>query len=148
MKNKFIIGVVLVGGIIFTLMYVGKEPQSVVVQKSEEVAVEAVAIPADMPTNVPMYPDAILDRAEDIPGTSERNVTLTLVAQATVADVNTWYRGALKENGWSVTDDKVVAGYVLLKGENQNLTTFIQTANGTEEGTVVITERIRIRNQE
>lgn len=98
-----------------------------------------------MPTNVPMYPDPELTAVQENNQSTERNITLSLIATASVSDVNAWYRDALKRNGWSVTDDKVVGGYVLLQGENENITTFTQVANHEEPGTVIITQRIRIR---
>lgn len=144
MNTKLIIGVVAIGGI-FLLVAVmsGAKDDSIVVEETENATVAAVTIPADMPTNVPMYPGSIVTAVQDVNQNGERNITLTLSTPDSVADVNTWYRGALSAEGWAVTDDKNVGGYVLLKGEQENLTVFTQAANG--EGGTVITERIRIK---
>jgi hypothetical protein len=148
MNTKLIIGVVAIGAGIFilaTFIKPGSETEGGTPEGGTVTEVTAVTMPNGLPNNVPMYPDAELSAVQDLDQEGERNVTLTLIASATVADVNTWYRGALKENGWAVTDDKMVGGYVLLKGENGDITTFTQVANAEELGKAKITQRIRIR---
>lgn len=142
MNTKLIIGVVAVGAVLvlIALMTSGKDAP---VTETGDVGSVSVTIPADMPTNVPMYPDSEVEAVQDSSHDGERNIGLSLLTRDSVADVNTWYRGALKANGWAVTSDKTVGGYVLLQGENGNITVFMQAANG--EGGTVITQRVRIK---
>ncbi len=148
MQTKLIIGVVAIGGVflLVALMNGGKDApvtQGMAETKTENTTMTAVTVPADMPTDVPMYPGAVLTAVQDVSQSDARNITLSLLTPDSVADVNTWYRGALKTNGWAVTSDKNVGGYVLLKGERENVAVFMQAANG--ENGVVITERIQIK---
>lgn len=146
MNTKLIIAVVAIGGIFLLVAFMngGKNDEVVATETgNKEVAVAAVAIPADMPTNVPMYPGAVVKAVQDVSQEGVRNITLSLSTPDSVADVNTWYRGALKSDGWAVTSDKNVGGYVLLKGEQENVAVFMQAANG--DSGVTITQRIQIK---
>lgn len=146
MNTKLIIAVVAIGGIFLLVAFMsgGKNDEVVATETgNKEVAVAAVTIPADMPTNVPMYPGAVVKAVQDVNQEGVRNITLSLSTLDSVADVNTWYRGALKSDGWAVTSDKNVGGYVLLKGEQKNVAVFMQAANG--DSGVTITERIQIK---
>lgn len=112
--------------------------------RNEEIAREAT-LPSDLPENIPFYPGATLKSVQDIPHETARNITLTLETTDSVADVNTWYRGALSQNAWAVTSDKNVGGYILLKGENENVAVFTQAANRSDINAVIITQRIQIK---
>lgn len=147
---KIVIGVLVLGGLFFLVSFSGreggeenKEGAAVAVKNDQG---KTVILPANIPTHVPMYPESILENVTESNEAGVRNVTLSLSAAATVPDVNTWYRGALKENGWAVTSDKTVGGHVLLKGENEKTATFMQAANHTEAGKVMITQRIQMRD--
>lgn len=148
MQTNIIIGVLAVGGLflLVTLFALpGTNAPDVAVTQEEGTAQETASVlPADMPTDVPMYPGAVLVRSQESEHEGVRNITLTLSTPDSVPDVNMWYRGALSENGWAVTSDKNVGGYILLKGEKENVATFTQSANG-ENNTVTITQRIQIK---
>lgn len=147
MKTYILVAVAALGGIYIVMMFIGPKP----VQQPDGEAVSevvtnttAVTLPTDLPANVPMYPGARLDNVSDSNTADERNVTLTMVTSDSIPDVVTWYRGALSGDGWAVTDDKNVGGYILLKAENDTVTTFIQSAS-VEDKVTTITQRIRVR---
>lgn len=96
-------------------------------------------LPDYLPTNVPMYKARVVATSQDSVTDGERNIVLSLVATASIADVHTWYRDARTESGQAVTDGTVVGGHVSLKGENSNTAIFVQAANHTELEQVMIT---------
>lgn len=150
MKTFVIVAIAALGGALLVMMYVGNEP-TVEIEVDEtmvttETVTEVPILPSDLPTNVPMYPGSVLARVTDSTTEGERNVSLTLNTGDSVPDVITWYRGALSADGWAVTDDRNVGGYTLLKGQNENVTVFMQSASG-EEGQTVITQRVRTRGE-
>jgi hypothetical protein len=148
MNTKMIIGVLAIGGLFVLIVSLsGNKNEEGEMTMNENAVVEesVVSLPADMPTNVPMYPGAIVTNVQEVEQDGVRNITLSLTTEDSVADVNTWYRGALNENNWSVTSDQNVGGYVLLKGENENTATFMQAANRSDLGVVVITQRVQVR---
>lgn len=147
MKTYLLIAVAALGGALVVMVFIEKKAENQTV--SEQIGgviddTKNVTLPPNLPSNVPMYPGAQLDKVSDSNTADERNVTLTLITPDSVPDVITWYRGALSGDGWAVTDDKNVSGYILLKAENDNVTTFMQSAT-VEDGATTITQRIRIR---
>lgn len=106
--------------------------------------VAETSIPEGVP-NVPMYPDSVLEGAQNNDSDTERNITLSLSTPDSVSDVIKWYRGALSSDGWAVVGDKNVGGYVLLEGEKEEVKTFVQAANRSDLGQTIITQRIRVR---
>lgn len=148
MNTQILIGAVAVGlaGLLFFFAVTGKEENSASVESvSTTEQVSEVSLPNDLPANIPMYPGAVLTQVQDQPSESTRNVTLTFETPDTVADVNAWYRGALSESPWAITSDKNVGGYILLKGENDNVAVFTQSAARSDLGVSVITQRIQIK---
>ncbi len=150
MKNKLIIlgigAVVVIGG--YTIFSGGSDgalvPAGEHVSLSETAKQSTVTKQVEIP-EVPLYPDSVLQKSsESVRDDGVRFVTLTLSTPDSVADVNTWYRGAFKENGWSVSGDKVVGGYVLLKGEKADLEVMMQAARSNNGTGAVITETIKI----
>jgi len=104
-----------------------------------------ISLPDGLPANVPMYPRAVLKNVQDVSDDDVRNVTLTLETSDSVDDVNSWYRGAMSRVPWAITSDRNVGGYILLRGENENVAVFTQAAKRSDIGVVVITQRIQIR---
>lgn len=146
MNTKILIGVVVLGGLFAFVAFNASNKSEQTAEINTDEQTEEVAIPKDIPSHVPMYPDSILESSNAVEQETEGNTTLSLVTTDSVADVNTWYRGALNAEGWAVTSDRTVGGYVLLEGENENIKVFMQAANtGDGTGTVTITQRIRIR---
>lgn len=140
----------VIGGLFILVTIFGGSGDEVLTEETETTQVEtgevaSATLPTDIPTNIPIYPGSVLQSSQRNDTDSEKNITLSLATGDSVADVNTWYRGALRENGWAVTGDQNVGGYVLLKGENENLTVFMQAANNSDLGKVIITERIRMK---
>ena len=70
---------------------------------------------------------------------------MTVDANATIAEINEWYRGGMSADGWSIKSDKNVAGYQIIQAENENLFTSMQAANGNEPGSAVISQQIQVR---
>ena len=148
MNTNILIGALAVGAVVLMVVFSFNNDEEGLVENentAEEEMVDEVSIPTDLPPNVLIYPEAILKNTQEIGGEDARNITLTLETSDSVADVNTWYRGALSNDGWSVTSDRNVGGYILLKGERENLAVFTQVAKGSEDGGAVITQRIQIK---
>lgn len=144
MKTKIIWTVLAIGGlflIVSIINNVGSETSEIKDGGQQE---SVLSIPGNLPAHIPMYPESVLRGVQENDNETERNTTLSLGTGDTVPDVISWYRGALSQNGWAVTGDRNVSGYILLEGENENIKVFIQAANH-EDGLVVITQRIRIR---
>ncbi|MCA9365876.1 hypothetical protein KC723_03190 [Candidatus Kaiserbacteria bacterium] len=149
MSKNILIGVVAFGGIaiVSSLVFNGNE-DSANENYDETVSVEEVLkIPGDISSQFPIYQEAELDNLRDIDGDTARDLSLSLVTNSSIKDVNDWYRSALSTNGWSIKSDKNVAGYQIIQGENNNLYTSMQAANGTVAGTVVISQHLKIRKE-
>ena len=151
MNTKLISAVVVlaVGGVFLLVSLNNKDENTssgtqIMTETTETAESQIVTLPATMPANVPMYPGSVLKSSSETDQNGVKNITLSLMTTDSISDINTWYRGALKKDGWSVTDDRNVGGYVLLKGENANVATFMQAANAGD-GTVTITQRIQIK---
>lgn len=149
MSKNILIGVVAFGGIaiVSSLVFNGNE-DSANENYDETVSVEEVLkIPRDISSQFPIYQEAELDNLRDTDGDTARDLSLSLVTNSSIKDVNDWYRSALSTNGWSIKSDKNVAGYQIIQGENNNLYTSMQAANGTVAGTVVISQHLKIRKE-
>lgn len=110
--------------------------------------VSDITPPPHTPANVPIYPDAYLNDSEEIVSDGVRDITLSLITSDTIADANTWYRSALKENGWTLVSDTTVDENVLIEGEKDDLKIFMQASDHTTQGEVNIIQRIRIQAQQ
>ena len=97
-----------------------------------------------IPTIVPLYPQAEIIKQTDTVTIEETNITLTLKTADPQTKVIDWYRQALSNDGWQVSDDRNIGGYTLLDSVNGNFKIFTQFAN-SETGDTIITERIRER---
>lgn len=141
MNTKLIVVAVMLAGA-FTLVAVLNNHKDSTSPTTENLSAE-VTIPENFPNDIPMYPESILDRVQDIDQSGERNITLTLKTPDAVNEVIAWYRANLNANDLHLVSDKNVGGYTLLEGERDNIKIFVQAA--TIDDTTSITERIRIR---
>ncbi len=148
MNTNVLLGALAVGaiGVVVVVTQLGKEEEGVQSEPAPqtEVATE-VTLPADFPTTVPLYPGVVIKNVQEVMQDTTRNITLTLETPDGVADINTWYRGALSENAWAVTSDRNVGGYTLLKGEQENVAVFMQAAARSDLGVSVITQRVQMK---
>lgn len=99
-------------------------------------------LPADLP-NFPIYPGVTIRSVNDTDGENSRDVSVSLIAQASKEEVNDWYREALSNSGWNIKSDKNVGGYQIIQGENNNLYTSMQAAGGN--GELVISQHLKVR---
>lgn len=149
MNSNLLIGAVAIGLVGLVLVFSFSDSEELA-EEAIVTAVEAddglVALPADVPSNIPLYPGAKLSKVDENNEETARNITLTLETPDSVEDVNTWYRGALSQNPWAVTSDRNVGGYILLKGEHDNVAVFTQVAPRSDLGVSVITQRVQIKS--
>ncbi len=148
MNLNLLIGVLVAGVVGTVVLFTFNNNQNAAVfdeNVTESETVNEVTLPSDLSANIPIYPDAVLKNVQDVSDETARNITLTLETPDPVSDVNEWYRGALSQNAWAVTSDRNVGGYILLKGENENVAVFTQAAWREELGVSVITQRVQIK---
>jgi hypothetical protein len=110
---------------------------------TDAIAESAPEYPDMFPANIPLYSESELTSIRESMTDTSTDYSLQLLTEDSVADVNTWYRGALQSNGWTITSDRVIAGYTIIQGENGNLFTSMQAARGAE-GTV-ISQQVKVR---
>jgi len=144
-RKIFIVAMLVVGGLC-AFIFISKQshPTTSTIIDPTATTDNNQTVPPAIPSHVPLYPDAVLANSQENSSATEKNFTLSLTTTDTVTDINTWYRGALNQNGWAVTKEQNIGGYILFEGENENIKVFVQAANMTDN-TVTITERIRIR---
>jgi hypothetical protein len=140
MNKYFLIAIAAFGGLILVSSQFSNDSTEV----SSKIVEEKAQV-SSIPVGVPIYPDSIVDNTTESTGDDGTYfLTVSLLAEATKAEVNTWYRKALNEKDWSITSDRNVAGYQIIQAENDNMYTSFQTANGGKTGQVVISQQIRI----
>ncbi len=143
MQKNVLLGIAAFGGLVVVGMLLADTPGDEV-GSEEVVAATELAVPADLPA-IPIYPNTTLTNVRDTDGESARDVSLSLGAEASIAEVNEWYREAFAAQGWTIKSDKNVAGYQIIQAEKDNLYTSFQTANGGAAGQVVISQHIKVR---
>lgn len=144
MSKTVIITLVAFGGFVLVAVLLPKTPLEAPVQTQEQVE-DVLEIPSYASGVFPIYPGGVLKNIRESEGESSKDVSISISVEATKADIQKWYRQELKSNGWSITSDKNVAGYQIIQGENKNLYTSLQTASGAEEGEIVISQHLKIR---
>jgi hypothetical protein len=143
MNKNVLIGIAAFGGLLLVASMFGGDKEDA--QDGAVVEAPANAIPADLPTNIPIYPDTTVVTVRDTDGDDARSVSLSLVADTTVEEVNAWYAAELAANGWGIKSDKTVAGYRIIQGENENLYTSMQAAGTEAPGKIMISQQIKVR---
>lgn len=73
---------------------------------------ESVALPADFPADVPIYENATIDSAtpSDVQGGKMYLIGMTSADDA--GDVHAWYKKALEDGGWTITNNMEVGDSV------------------------------------
>jgi len=102
-------------------------------------------ISANIPENVPLYPNATINTIQESEQNNVKNISFSLSVHASLSEVNSWYREALKLNGWTLVSDKNVGGYILLKSTHKNLAVFMQAAHEASSGITTISQRVQIK---
>ena len=136
-----------VGAFVLVSTFGGGDVDDVIEIEANSSVADATSINHDLPDNIPFYPGATIADVRDAIGETDRNVTFSLETFDSVDDVNTWYRGALSQHGWVVTSDRNVGGYILLRGEYENLAIFTQATARDDLGVTVITQRVQIKGE-
>jgi len=75
--------------------------EALAAQAAPEAAVSRGELPADYPSDLPVYPGSEAGTALGIPGAA---MMVTFSTEDTVDDVSGFLEGELPKNGWSVTD--------------------------------------------
>lgn len=144
MTKNVLIGIATFGGLLL-ISVILKDTNEVPETADTDVVESTVAIPGYASGQFPIYPDGTLERVTESEGDSSKDVSLTISAEASLTEVNQWYREALGTGAWGIKSDKNVAGYQIIQGENSNLYTSMQAAGSEEEGWVIITQHLKIR---
>lgn len=143
MSKPVLFGIAAFGGIVLIAVLLGlrtSDPQAVAPLDTESQEVTR------LPDGIPLFPiyDAEVTNVRDALGSDSRDISVSLRAPETMADIHAWYREALSKDGWRITSDKNVAGYQIIQAEKENLYTSLQTARG-EADTVIISQHLKIR---
>jgi hypothetical protein len=147
MSKNVLLGIAAFGGLVLIGILLTNTPNDTKAPVNNGQPMEVASLPENMPANIPIYPGAAVDSVNDYPGGENRNITLSLIAEASITEVNEWYREALSQNGWFIKSDKNVAGYQIIQGENANLYTSMQAANSGEAEKVRISQSVIIRKE-
>ena len=144
MSKNILLGVVAFGGLVLLATLLPKNPTAEVENNQPEEVV-APTLQSAVTANFPTYPNSSVSNSRESTGDDGRIFySISLVTDDSISSVNTWYREALSQNGWSITSDKNVAGYQIIQAEKENLFTSMQTAKG-ENGTAMISQQAQIR---
>lgn len=142
MNKNIIIGVVAFGGLVLVsslLLNKGDEPETVggQAESSEETKLEVSNLGA------PIHPGEIVQSNQTSDEESEWT-TLVIKANASIDEINEWYRRELSSNGWSIKSDKNIGGYQIIRGESTGKYTTLQAAQHEEPGFSTISQQVRI----
>lgn len=149
MNTKLLVAALAVGvaGVFVVTMYWGSNEVSLEEERELTNVVTDAVVPEGLPENIPFYPGATTNNVQETTGETGRNSTFTLETSDSVDDVNAWYREALSQNGWTVTSDRAVGGYILLRGEYENVAIHTQVAHRADLEVSIITQRIQIKTE-
>lgn len=147
MKRNTLIGLVAIVGLagVGTALLskdTSSKPEGEVLEVKEDTT---KTLPSEVTDNFPLYPKAEISKFTNSAGEDGRIFyTVSLVSADEISTINTWYRQAFGQNGWSLEGDNNVGGYQIIKGQKDNLVSSMQAAKG-EAGKVVISQQIQIR---
>ena len=146
MNKNIVLGIVVFGGLLVVGTMLSNNPRSGEVDQVNQEEVAGVQIPDRFSSVIPVHPYLEIKSARESSKDGTDFLSISVVAEATKAEVNEWYRDVLSQNGWKIKSDKNVAGYQIIQAENGNLFTSMQAANGNEPGTVIISQQAQIRS--
>ena len=144
MNKKIMIGLAAFGGLLLIMALLPNTPKSNKIT-TPVVKVNIAVLPDNLPDSIPIYSGSEIIQVQDIEQEGVRYITVSLSANTTKSEANTWYRNAMSQNGWSIKSDRNIAGYQIIQAENENLYTSIQAASGNEPGQVIVSQQIQIR---
>lgn len=145
MNKNVLFGIAAFGGLLLIAsLFLGGSPESPN-QESQSEAGDVATLPENFDSRFPLYPGSEVVAVRESEGEDSYDISISLSAEATKAEVHDWYRDALKKNGWSIKSDKNVAGYQIIQGENENLYTSLQTASSNEAGYVIISQHAKVK---
>jgi len=87
---------------------------------------QAVALPADFPADVAIYPKAMPVRT----ATSDKETRVDLTTADSAQDVEAFYRKTLKKDGWKLDNTIKVPQYLKATKEGRTLSVDISTQSG------------------
>lgn len=148
MNKNILIGIVALGGLLLigSLFFNNKEGGERGAEVTKNTETERVSLES-LNLDIPIFPGSETVNINPKNPTAEDgvlSVTLSLKAEATITEVNEWYRGALSTNGWSIKSDRNIGGYQIIQGEVNDKYTSMQAANSEEEGFVKISQQVRV----
>lgn len=142
MKKNILIGAAVIGSLVLAASLLAKDPTDTTPVVSETPA-ESTLQPV---SGIPLYPNAKIVKSTESAGEGNRTFySITLSTTDSISEINDWYRSALSSGGWSIKSDKNIAGYQLIQGETETMSTSMQAAGG-EDGTVTISQQARKNN--
>lgn len=146
MSKNILIGVAAFGALVLVTSLALNGDESANSETEAGAAQEATTEPSaeSLGLNVPIYPGTETLSVSDREDQGARFVTLSLQTEATIAEINDWYREALDSNGWSIKSDQNVGGYTIIQSDSGDNYTSMQARNAEEAGYAVITQQIRI----
>ena len=143
MNKSALLAIAALGGLILIGVSLKKDDNQKDILK-DQAQIDSKSIPSDI-SMIPVFPGVQVLNVNDVQSEEARDISLSLNVEASISDINDWYRKSLSENGWSIKSDKNIAGYQIIQGENNNLYTSIQAANGDNLGFARISQQIKIR---
>ncbi len=119
-----------------TGVQVDKEGDSVTIETDEgkaTVSGEGTEIPADWPSDVPIYPRTTVVTTVDYEVEGTRNVGVTLDSTDDPKTINDWYVDEVEKSGWKITAKASTNGNYVISGTkgDQQLSVAIATDLGT-----------------
>jgi hypothetical protein len=98
-------------------------------QVNLQVGGASMELPADFPTDVPIFPKAVVRMTN----TQARHRLLALMIPASVADGLAFYQGELKKQGWTVQPGvQMGGGYLLQAGKGARTCSMVITLDGKD----------------
>jgi hypothetical protein len=140
MNKKITIALAVVLGIILISTLVSSPEEVLVVDTKTDI------LPSAVTNDFPTYPDTTLINQSQTTGEDGRIFySFSLEAEASIKEINEWYRESLSRGGWTIKSDRTIAGYQVIQAEKENLFVSMQAAGGSSSNTSVISQQAQIR---
>jgi hypothetical protein len=145
MNKNVIMGVAALGGLLLvSTLFFNNSKESKEIKNAED-ASDVTSLSNKITSGIPIYPHTEVKNSNESSENGTQYFSFSILADTTIKDVNDWYRKELGQNGWGIKSDSNIGGYQIIQGENQNLYTSMQAANGDDPGTVLISQQVQIR---
>lgn len=140
MKRNIIIGLSLVLGLIIINALLSDSPETTMVENN------AITLPQEVTDNFPAHPHTKIINQNQTNGEDGRIFySFSLEAEASIKEINDWYRESLNQGGWIITSDRNIGGYQVIQAEKDNLFISMQAARGDSSNTSIISQQAQIR---